>query len=249
MSATTTPALEYAPGAPVRRRKRIRRVMMLLVILAIGSAGWRLGPAARDRATLLYWQRQCTNFEFPRDVVLYETDAAKAAALLWRPEPEYVPLPFYGHNQPVVTHAVYQPRCLREFATRTSAATSPGQRSPIFCHERRTPAGQRRLVIVYTRPWSDFGPLWEWELYEPAGVISGPKLISAGTQTGSHRGVGGGWEIPQRVGAGQADPADPADPTRFTIPWILGGRPSGVYEGRLTDDDKVVITRREAVKP
>ena len=164
-STAPSVSLEYAPGAPVRRRKRIRRVVILLVLLGVGLAGWRWGPAARDQAVLLYWQRQCMNFQVAPDVVLYEPDPVKAAVLLRQQDPQYVPLPFS-------THAVYQPRSLREFEARTPAGAAIGSRSIAFLHERRTPAGKRRLVVVYTSPWS--GPLWEWALYL-AGLALGRR--------------------------------------------------------------------------
>ncbi len=244
MSTTATAApLEYAPGAPVRRRRRVRRIVLLLLLVGVGLAGWRWWPAARDHAKLLYWQRECMNFQFAPDVVLYEQDPTKAAVLLRQQNPEYSPLPFYGFKLPLVTHAVYAPRALREFAARSSwVCAGPGNRSIAFCHERRTPAGKRRLVIVYTQPWSDGGPLWEWELYEPAGVITKPKLLSSGADPNIHRGMGGGWHIPIRAGAGQPDTADP---THFTFPWLVNGQKCGDYDGRLTNDDKVVVTRRD----
>jgi hypothetical protein len=235
--------LEYAPGAPVRRRKRVRRAMLLVVLVGVVLAAWRWWPAARDQVTLLYWQRRCLNFEFPPDVVLYERDPTKAAALLRQTDPEYVPLPYYPHNGPMVTHAVYQPRALREFATRSAAGSSPGDRSIVFCHERRTPAGERRLVIVYAKPWSDFGPLWEWELYEPAGALGRAKLLGSGGDGNTHRGLGGGFGPSEHVGAGQPDAADP---THFTFPALFNGRATAVYDGRVTDQDRVVITKRAA---
>jgi hypothetical protein len=242
MSATTATQhapLEYAPGAPVRRRRRIKRVVQLFALLGVGLAAWRWGPAARDQATLLYWQRECLRFEFPADVVLYERDPARAAALLRAQDPQYVALAYYGHGQPMVTHAVYQPRALREFATRSSA-TTPAQRSIVFCHDRRTPAGKRRLVIVYTSPWNDFGPLWEWALFEPAGLASPPRPLSAGGHQFGYSNSSG-FYVPRRLGPGHADPADP---THFTFPCLVNGQPSATYDGRLTDDDKVVITER-----
>lgn len=232
--------LEYAPGAPVRRRRRVRRIVQLLALLLVGLASWRWGPPAWNQATLLYWQRQCMNFQFPRDVVLYEKDPAKAALLLRQQNPEFIPLPFHGHKQPMVTHAVYQPRCLREFTARTSASSSLGYRSIAFLHERRTPAGRRRLVVVYTSPWGDYGPLWEWELYEPAGVTTRPKLLNSGADpTGLQL---GGLYIPRRLGPGQPDPTDP---TRFTVPCLMNGQPIAAYDGRLTDDDRVILTQRD----
>ena len=37
---------------------------------------------------------------------------------------------------------------------------------------------------------------------------------------------------------------DPADPTHFTLPCLVNGQPIATYDGLLTDDDKIVITKR-----
>src|SRR2546423_1400902 len=74
----TAPPLESAPGAPIRRRKPIRRIIFLLLLLTIGLSGWRWGPAVKQHAQLLYWQRQCMNYQIPSNALLYEQDPKKA---------------------------------------------------------------------------------------------------------------------------------------------------------------------------
>jgi hypothetical protein len=259
MAAPATVAcapLEYAPGAPVRRRKLVRRIVRLLLILSAGLVVWRWGPAAWDRAKLLYWQRQCLTFRFPPDVVLYERDPAKAAALLAKPNSDYVPVPYYTANaswaySPVVavTHADFQPRCLREFNARSSAGSAPGSRGVAFLHERRTPAGKRRLIVVYTTHWGDARPHWDWELFDPAGPTAGAKLLNTGGDGSPFNFMSGyslGVAILGRLGPGQSDPADP---TRFTLPWSIPGQPTALYHGRLTDDGQVEIIRRDGTEP
>src|SRR5882724_47966 len=86
--ATDRP-LEYAPGGPVRRRRRIRRIVLLLAVLSLTATGRRWGPAAWDHAQLLYWQRQCMNYTMPAGSAMWETDPAKAAALV-KENPDYL---------------------------------------------------------------------------------------------------------------------------------------------------------------
>src|SRR3954469_13288116 len=78
-TTTTTPALNYAPP-PSGRRRRVRRAVLLLLAVAMAIAGWRWGPAVRDRAALLYWQRRCATYAPPADQVVYATDPADVAA-------------------------------------------------------------------------------------------------------------------------------------------------------------------------
>jgi hypothetical protein len=235
-------SLEYAPGAPIRRRRRIRRVLVLLVLIGVGLAVWRWGPGAWKHVTLLYWQRQCMNYQVQSDVLLYENDPVKAAALLRPPDSDYVPMTLYMQPHTVVTQAIYYPRSLREFEARTTKTFRPMGSAIIYLHERRTPAGKRRLVVVYTEPWNGAGALWEWAVYDPAGIFE-PKLLNSGEdQEGLKRGMMTGLYIPRRLGPGQSDAADP---THFTIPCFVTGHLIGTYDGRLTDEDRVVIAVRD----
>src|SRR4051794_39233692 len=65
--------LDYAPAPPVLRRRRARRVMLGIVLLAVVVAGWRWGPGAYRRASLLYWQRQCLRYAAPGERVVYDS--------------------------------------------------------------------------------------------------------------------------------------------------------------------------------
>lgn len=234
-------SLEYAPGAPIRRRKRIRRVVIFLLLASACLGGWRWGPGACKQGVLLYWQRQCTKYEVRADAPFYEPDPAKAAALLAQPDTDYVPMAFYQNNVGLLTQAVFYPRCLREFEIRASTTYRPKDCAIVYLHERRTPAGKRRLVVIYAWPWGGAGAMWEWAVYEPAGTFGATLLNHGLDEVGMRTGMMTGFSVPKQLGPGQSDPADE---THFTIPCIVNGQRIGAYDGRLTDEDKIVMTRK-----
>jgi hypothetical protein len=82
------PALDYAPGAPIRRRRRIRRIVALCLLLVTVVAGIIWGPTAWSRAKLLYHQRQCLRYTAPADQVVFDSNPARVAQLT--ADPNYV---------------------------------------------------------------------------------------------------------------------------------------------------------------
>lgn len=224
-------ALEYAPAAPSRRRRRIRRLALLLLLLCIGLAGWRWGPAVKQHAELLYWQRKCLNFQIPPDTLLYERDLVKAAQRL-KQNADYVPAGERGGA------AMYYPQCLRELDARAPTGLLYDDFAITFLHERCTPSGKRRLVVMYSWPWYDFG-VWNWRLYNPGGV-SKPTLLNKGETSFRERRVRGSG-IPAYLGPCQADPTDA---THFILPVLANGKQVAIYDARLTDQDTIEITLR-----
>src|SRR4051812_37320764 len=101
--ATTVP-LDYSPPPRWHRRRAVRFGVKLLLLAGLVAAGWRWGPRAWRHGRVLYWQRQCLAYAASADRVVYETDPARAAALLDRDG--YVN--DGANNAPV---AAYVPRC------------------------------------------------------------------------------------------------------------------------------------------
>src|SRR5438128_1167983 len=86
-----TPPLEYAPGAPLRRRRWRRRAIYALMIVAAGVAVWRTAPAFFRQARYVYWQSRCMSFTAPANFVAYEEEPTRAVALLNKAE--YLKIP------------------------------------------------------------------------------------------------------------------------------------------------------------
>ena len=178
------------------------------------------------------------NYTMPAGSPVWEDDPVKAAALV-KQNQDYALSAGWGG-------AVFHPRCLREYETRVSPQIPwPFYPPVLLLHELRSPRGNRRLVVI----WKDQFPghnalgdrLW-FALYVPSGLWSAPRKIRAG-------GPGDVIWLPEpyrHLGEADCDigQADPADPSHFTIPFQIRGK-SGIFDGRLTDDDTIVITERK----
>jgi len=101
-----------------------------------------------------------------------------------------------------------------------------------FLHERFTPSGARRLVVVEN--------LGAAILVEPGGWFTGPRVIAFCAIEFDDRSLAA-WQRARdglkltRISAGTPDPADRS---RFTISETLGDI-TGTWEYHLTDDDRI----------
>lgn len=226
--------LDYGPRPGVTRRRWFRRVTAAFVLITLlAGAGWRWGGPAFDRAKFLYRQRQCLRYAAPADRVVWEQ---------WYPPPQAgggrPRLQFLGPPTPDAFQAVHE--------------RATGERlllgSVVFMHERRSPAGDARLVVVERVPQRliDIGGarLFRAWVVAPATWRAGPAVISSSRPNGFPSPVNCSGPFPEflplRLFAGQPDPADPS---HFTIAFESEGRP-GVLDGWLRDGDKVELTER-----
>jgi hypothetical protein len=117
----------------------------------------------------------------------------------------------------------------------------------LFCHERTSPSGNRRLVTVLLptpgRMDGILGDMLSEELvptvYPLVGMI-GPPLQARPQYRGlSHSGPT--LPPPQRVWAGVIDPNDAS---HFSIDYEWPGGLRGVIDGWLRDDDTVKLSIR-----
>lgn len=228
--AAPAAVLDYAPPVSGRRRawRRVWRAWPVWLLLLQVGLSIAYGPAAWRRWRLLRLQAACLTAELPRDRPVYENDTAAAAALLAARPGEY------RRDQGSALRT--DPRwaaLAAEIGTATGTVPGVPGRPTAFCHERRTPDGRRRLVVV--EHWM------EVLVIEPAGAFGGPPTVLAHQRYwrmfGTLSSYTEGLPPSIRVGAGLPDPADAS---RFTMPFVFYGI-AGTYEGRLGDDDRVTI--------
>ena len=244
--------LDYAPGAPVRRRRRIWRTLTVLTVLVAAGAAWHYGPGIVLRARQIYWQRQCMNFEAPPDMVVYERLPAGSTM-------PSVEQPYVDWNSPEVVAArprmaamkvnlggwvppvLFQkgPTCLLRLAqTKTDVSIEEG--AILFCHERISPMGNRRLIVI-TLPsegGTDFiiGDLLASEMRPRAytkipwlGPLTFPERFTCPSGYS-----GRALPPPTRNFAGQPDASDPS---HFSIEYEWPDGVRGFVDGWLQDDD------------
>ena len=221
-------SLSYAPRLPWHRRRSSRRVAALIASLLVTAAAWRWGPTGWRHVRLLYWQRQCLAYVAPADQVVLDDDPIVAAALLKREGYRNLA----GAGSPPV--AGFVPRC---WAEAMRATTGPPAGSVLFLHERTSPGGQRRLVILQL-PGSGTPPLTGSgipALIEPATLTAAPKFHNAVISAD----VDVSWpDLPRRSTRLFAGQADPADASHFVIRFQTGGL-GGTIDGWLEDNDRL----------
>ncbi len=230
-----SPALDYAPGAPIRRRRRIRLAVALFLVIATPVAAYLWGPALWSRVALLYRQRSCLRYTAPADQVVFDSDPARVAQLAG--DANYVISGGCAFRKPLPDWVPIHSAALR--ALRAGAKPA----AMIFLHELRV-GGITRLVEVERTAGSNESP------YFITGYDVATHSITPATFRQPHvaeqqfftdldvlDSVGPHLDI--RIYAGQPDPADPS---HFTIRYEHAGQTHMIH-GYLCPDGSIELTR------
>jgi hypothetical protein len=189
----------------------------------------------RGRWQLLRLQRACLTAELPTERPVFEQGVTEGAAeALARGHPgEYE----YTSGADIAA----RPDCRwAALAARFGITPSYGGDATVFLHERWTPGGRRRLVVL------EYSPRWADRVYvvEPATgwMIGEPRLLlrekaAWGDDIKDFFLPTIGLAGPDRVWAGVPDPSDRS---RFTVPFLRCGV-AGTFEYRLGDDDRLTM--------
>lgn len=217
--APTRPStLAYAP-APLRRGRRIRRILLSIVLLALVTPViiWRVPLWAH--AQLIWWQHACSSFSVSPDSIVATTSRT--------------PTNLVKTPDAWIHYESYAPGNI------PSRGTLP--KTIVFLHQRQSPSGHQRIVAIRCIPiylasasiLQSLQPI----VVEPASLWhldSRPKF----TPGPNH----GGYpvSIPINLYAGQPDPKDDS---HFTLAYTLNGKP-GTIDGWLNDDETVKLELR-----
>ena len=231
MPQLESPALDYAPGAPIRRRRRIRRVIRLGLALATVIAAFVWGPTIWSRAKLLYHQRQCLTYVAPADQVVFDSNPTRVALLAH--DPNYLIARGCAFRKPPP-----------QWSAILTASGSPPTASPtalIFLHELRA-GGIKRLVQLERTAAADesayFLPGYDVATHSMTLATFGkpqvteqqfPWAIDVLDSIGPHTDI--------RIYAGQLDPADPS---HFTVRFESRGETHTAH-GHLRPDGHVEL--------
>jgi hypothetical protein len=240
--------LDYSPGRPPR--KWLRRLVIAIIAASLIGTGVKYWPAVRDRAVVLYWQRQCMNFQPPGpDTVVFDVFYdLKPTDAVPQPPRGYVAWFPYGVQWPGTFHpdcpVVRAPICWGNFVKATTLY--PYDNPPnaiVFLQARHSPCGLERLIAVvrwenYLHP--EYTTL-EASIVVPGDALHLPKLQADGfddLQCARDQFRG---DTVRKIFAGVADPDDQS---KFTIEfeWLDGVR--GIVDGQLLDTGHVNLTIR-----
>jgi hypothetical protein len=236
--ASIAPRLDYAPAEPVRRRRRWRRFLYAVMLLAAGAALWRAGPPFARQVRYVYWQSRCMSFTAPVGMVAYEEDTTRAPTLLVHPGYAKV---MASRGSGATGFTGFTPPPLAALGTGSVA----GQCAP-FLGERTTPGTRRgRLALVSCAPLSYGGGGRAGRIVEMTGAGLVPATLLPGSegslQTRARLHFVLRSDHVLRVFCGQSDPAH-AD--HLTIKYELDGQP-GMIDGWLKDDGRVELKVRD----
>lgn len=207
------------------------------VTLLLSALALVYGPRALSQWKLMRLQEACMSAEMPEDRPVYETEASAVEKLIARHPAEYQ-LNRGGWALRI------DPRWVAFSAevgwVRSPASQTRDAAGTTFLHERYTPDGRRRLVVLEG--------LSRVTVYEPAGWTGGKASLvwvgnvnnaySASTLNVFH-GTRLHYDV-TRFGAGRIDTADRS---RFIVPFVLEGVP-GALEYQLQNDDQLSVRLR-----
>lgn len=235
MSTTDTAQLDYAPAAPFRRRRRIRRVVAMVLVLAVAWSVYQYGGPVWQKGKLLYYQRRCLTFTAPPDQVVYDDDPADVAVVGARRDYQVLNnTNFRAPNFPRM--AAYAPTCWNDFTAAAFPKRSALSSSAvIFCHELVSHDGVRRLIVIErdaNPDPSNYRVLHLEVIYIQPATLNSPAIdLTPLPRMVWMTGAVAKQMTPLRIYAGQVDPADAS---RFTIRYTMGTK-EGLVKGQLTD--------------
>ncbi len=238
--------LPYEPRPKRPWLRPLLRWLRLLAVVLVALAVWRCYGSVVTKLRILYYQRQCMAFALPPATVVYEEDQLAQPALLARPGYwAWGP----SSSPSTVNGVLFSPACwetvgMRQERRRLVNLAGPG--SFLFMHERISPAGHRRLVLVqYNRVFAEScpefanGSNWTAESISEATLVSDVSVLRY-TYDGVYHGKSPITAPLVRIYAGQADPADAS---HFTIRYQMWGQ-TDVVDGWLRDDESVELVPR-----
>ncbi|HYE17993.1 MAG TPA: hypothetical protein VEA69_06095 [Tepidisphaeraceae bacterium] len=229
-ASTSDAPLDYAPTSRRRGLRLALRLWPVWLLGVVAGVGVAYGPGAWRHCKLMRLQAACMTAQMPQDRPAEETDPAAASALLAAWPAEYRT----GMNG---SAARVDPRwaALSAELGMPPWPSGPAPSSTAFCHERHTPDGRRRLLVVegfgavtVIEPgrWAGADPRVLWRAHADGWGTAYAACHPAFGETGPTRVMGGS--------------PDPADPSRLTVRFIMSGV-SGTFEFRLTDQNAVAI--------
>lgn len=233
--------IEYGQPPPLlKRRPAQRRIIYGTILLVLLSAFWWGKPLTRNLQAM-YWERKCMAYTLGPDVVVYDDDPSRAAALAKSGDPSFCSDP---RDPTAVGRSV---PCWSKFRALMGMIPTTGQ-PVLFCHARQVPGGGVQLVVVdfSAKKWG-IPPsgttlyVLVWRLYTPEQASFSRRPMPNEQVQGLTFGLTRSSPEPLRFFAGQPDPIDSS---HFTIKYELGQK-SGTIDGYLRSNGKLDFSIRD----
>jgi hypothetical protein len=231
-------SLGYAQISPISLWRRAGRALGIILVIMAALVGWTWGVPAWNRLILLYHQHRCMSYTAPADQVVFDTDPGRITKLA--SDSNFIVAGGMASRRRLMDWDSF---VLKGFPGFTRLAL-PSNNPILFMHERKSPNGTVRLVVVERTVG----------LSEPAYFMLGFDVdgwaIEPGTVTRPPHWQPFGWDIDVmynpgphrdiRIYAGQVDPVYAS---HFTIRYESGGQ-TNIADGNLGDDGQVHLAAR-----
>jgi len=238
---TTPPLLEYAQRQRGLRRRRVRRAIVLALVGVLCAVGYHSRKPVQDKATMLYWQRECMRYSAPPALpVLLEDGALGAEHVFADPRyvvyPSYVGIPRFAAMTPPPSEHLPFLRRTPAIAFLHRRENGRGVSRLVLLELDELPGGDGRHTLMLLGKTVDVGTFWT--NLRP-GNPSAPAAARDGTKNGGLL-----VELAQSdratVFAGQPDGAESS---RFSVRLMINQEPRFI-DGQLGSDGDVLLTPR-----
>ena len=248
-----TRGLDYSPPPPLRRRRWVVRLAVVLaVLIALVVAGLWYGPSVKRRWDALAEQRPFLNYTIPAGTVIQDqpADATQDSVLAaWMKRRPSTPTEMRWHA----------------YSYNVMGTMAQGN-GLMFLHERTSPGGNRRIVavnysgsvfpqgtncnvVVRVANPGTFADPKPKDIPVPEDRPGRGRLYRTWSSLGWPRGAGELFIIPFGTPATlYAGRVDPRDDSAFLFDYVYDGQP-GTIVGRLHDDDSVTFDGMPAASP
>ena len=220
--------LDYGRPMAWHGRRRTQQAVLLFASLIVVTCLWFGGPVAWQhfeqiwsRWELIGWQNKCLAYAAPLHQIVYDDDPAAAERLLAL-DPQYR---LFRWHPPFVA---YCPAVLRRF----SATVADSGIGPVFMHERCSPAGHRRLVLVQLIPSAAIAC--------QCTVVSPAILAHEGCRVGENTVILFRMRRPDERWRFYAGQPDTADSSHFSIGYEVDHL-KGSIDGWLQDNETILL--------
>jgi len=240
-SSTSAAELRYAPRHGIARRLFARRdVLIALAIIVAVIAGFLILPSQWQAMRMRQYLRRlaqartaCLTVSYPAGTIVFDDDPARSNPLM--ASGKYVSThPSLGRGG---SFALLPTPAWDVYASMQggvgSTSSGGGRVAPVvFLHERTSPAGHRRLVVVQFGRMIGTDPFNRLFLYPYADprTAAGQRMLEMG-------------RTPTETTTLYAGQPDASDASHFTIDYVLNGRTETI-DGWFNDDDTVSLLPR-----
>jgi hypothetical protein len=242
--------LQYSTKRP--RLQRLIKIAIVCIFVGVVCCAVKWGPLAWRRVRVKNLESQCESYSEPATTIAYQGNSPESLDSLLESDPARYVLtddgalrisPYWDGLELAI-----RPNAKRPIPHSITRVTTPAvwfryTRATLFLHERTSPAGNRRLVVVQVADVADF----VGAVVMPGDWLNGPALVPGTDWPDVDKDSTQMLYWIQRTNRkvvmyfGQVNPSDSS---RFTINFVVN-KVKVLLDGWLDDNDTVHLKVRD----